>query len=112
MNLEETPYYKDYKQIVQGLNSYRYLNPMTNEQGNKLRHLAGSAVIANKYGMLTANILGCLKEYDDYFNKHKGAKDSLGDLKNNLFGSIIGQVMPPQSNGTRLFDLIYKGFVK
>lgn len=106
MNYKDSPYFKDYENTVNELNSYRSQYPMTNEEGNDFRHLAGSAVMAREYGVLTSNILGLAKEYDDYFNKHKGLRDSLGDIKNNLYGSIIGQFTPPFIPRHNLYNYI------
>lgn len=89
---KESQEYKDYQDIVQDLNEFRAIYPMTDAQGNTFRHLAGSARMAQLHGLLKSNYLGLGKEFDDLFNQNKGFKDSLGDLKNNLYGSLIGTV--------------------
>ena len=119
MNLKEiiengknTQYYKDYNNIVNELNYYRdNVYPMTDAQGNTFRHQAGAAAMTQKYNPFITNFYGVGKEIEDYFIKHKSGKDSLGDIKNNLYGSIIGQVAKNAPRNT-LYDWIYKGINK
>ena len=68
--------------------------------------------MARKYGALTANLLGLAKEYDDYFNKHKGLEDSLGDIKNNLRGSMIGQFTPPIIPRHNLYNYLLNNTIR
>ena len=105
-------YYGDFKNFEGEINAYRNkIQPMTDEQGNTFRHMAGSAAMTQKYNPILTNKLGTAKEVDDYFIKHKNGWDSLGDIKNNFIGSIVGQknkYMPRKS----LYDLIFKDFIK
>lgn len=104
--------YGDFKNYEREISAYKdKLQPMTDEQGNIFRHIAGSSAMTQKYNPFYVNMLGLGKEFEDYFIKHKNGLDSLGDLKNNVKGSVIGQqnkYMPRKS----LYDLIYNGYVK
>jgi len=100
--------YKDYQNIVNELNDYRAVNPMSDEEANVLRHRGGSARMTQQYGFIPANYYGAGKEVEDYFVKNKSGIDSLGDLKNNLYGSLIGAPLKELPRKT-LYDYIMQG---
>ena len=104
--------YKDYLDIVDMLNYYRdNIQPMTDEQGNKFRHIAGSALMAQKQGLIKSNLYGLGKEVEDTFVKHKGLADAVGDIKNNLYGSIMGLGVKSMPQST-LINKIFNGYIK
>lgn len=109
---KQTPIYKDFKTYESEINNFRNnIQPMTDEQGNNFRHLAGAGAMAQKYGFWLANYKGLGKELDDYFIKHKGLKDSLGDIKNNFTGSLYGFLNKDKPR-SELYRLIYDKEVK
>lgn len=104
--------YNEYEQYKGEIDNYRnHIQPMTDNQGNNFRHLAASAAFAQKHNPFLVNGLGAMKEADDYFLKHKNGWDSIGDLKNNLYGSMIGVThrAVPRNN---LYDLIFEKVIK
>ena len=104
--------YRDFKQYEDEINYFRnYIQPMTNEQANNFRHLGGSARFAQKYNMLPTLYYGLGKEVEDYFIKKKPLADSLGDMKNNLYGAMLGQTMKAEEPET-LYQKIYKGYIE
>ena len=109
---KKTESYKDFKKIENDLNYYRdYIQPMNDAQGNTLRHLAGSAGFAQKHGFWPTMYYGTGKEVDDLFFKHKGLSDTIGDMKNNLYGALIGTTMKAEEPIT-LYDRIFKGYIE
>lgn len=109
---KQTSYYNDFLDIEQEINNYRNnIQPMTDEQGNNFRHIAGSARMTQKHNPFLANGLGIGKEIEDYFIKNKSGLDSLNDIQNNLYGSLVGQMVKKAEPRT-LFDWIYKGLEK
>ena len=111
-NQKNSQAYKDYQDIVDALSYYRdNIQPMTDEQGNNFRHIAGSALMAQKYGLIKSNLYGLGKEAEDTFVKHKGLADGVGDIKNNLYGSLIGAGVKSMPQNT-LIQKIFEGYIK
>lgn len=109
---KQTPIYKDYKIYENEINNFRNnIQPMSDEQGNLFRHLAGAGAMAQKHGFWLTNYKGLSKEFDDYFVKHKDLKDSLGDIKNNFTGSLYG-VLNKDMPRSDLYRLIFEEQVK
>lgn len=106
--IENTPQFSLYNQIVKELNGYRDENPMSDAKGNNFRHIGGSMGVAQQEGIIPTNIMGLGKEYNDYFNLHKDGRDSIHDLGNNLFGSILGQKLKfvPRKYMYKLIDKV------
>lgn len=105
-------YYNDFKNLEAEINAYRNkIQPMTDEQGNKFRHMAGAAAMTQKYNPFWVNTLGIAKEVDDYFIKRKDGLDSIGDLINNLRGAVVGQINKNIGRKS-LYDLIYGKYIK
>lgn len=111
MDYENTQEYKDYLGIVDDLNAYRMLNPMTEDQANNFRHQAGSARMAQKHGLLKSNLWGLLKEGYDLIKTKQPFKDSMVDLKNNIYGSFVG-ASSKQMPESKLYEYIYNGVTK
>ncbi len=109
---KNTQAYKDYQDIVDTLSYYRdNIQPMTDIQGNNFRHLTGSALMAQKHGFIKANLYGLGKEVEDTFIKRKGLADAAGDIKNNLYGSLIGTSVKSMPQNT-LIQKIFEGYIK
>lgn len=111
-NAKHNKFYNDFENYEREINAYRNkIQPMTDEQGNTFRHTAAAAAMTQKYNPVLTNILGIGKEIEDYFIKHKNGRDSLGDLKNNLKGSIIGAQNKYEGRKS-LYDLIFDKYIK
>jgi len=109
---KQKPLYQEFKQYEQEINNFRNnIQPMTDEQGNKFRHLAGAGAMAQNRGFWRTNYNGLGKEFEDYFIKRKGLKDSLGDIKNNFTGSLYGFLNKDKPR-SELYRLIYDKEVK
>lgn len=101
------PPYKDFKNYEREINAYRNkIQPMTDEQGNNFRHMAAAAAFSQKYNPIYTNAFGLAKEAKDYFIDNKSGLDSLGDIRNNFYGSLIGNKYKDVDRKT-LYDLIY-----
>lgn len=119
MNLEEflnkqkqSQAYNEFKEIENEINLYRNkIQPMTDEQGNNFRHMAGSAAYSQKHNPILTNIYGFGKEVEDFFVKKKSLADSVGDIRNNLYGSLIGTTVKAMPRRT-LYDLIFDKQIK
>ncbi len=109
---KQKSFYQEFKQYEQEINNFRNnIQPMTDEQGNNFRHLAGAGAMAQNRGFWRTNYNGLGKEFEDYFVKHKGLKDSLGDIKNNFTGSLYG-VLNKDMPRSDLYRLIFEEQVK